>query len=103
MTVSRSCARRSWQRYKKEFDIPDYDAEILTGSKHLADLFEETTDALRKAEKGIKLADGRDAPPSERGRDRSRRILLLRPQHLASLIELLDARHDQPDRCEGGV
>ena len=31
------------ERYKKEFDIPAYDADILTGSKHLADLFEETT------------------------------------------------------------
>ena len=35
-------------RYKKEFDIPDYDAEILTGSKHLADLFEETTELCGK-------------------------------------------------------
>ena len=30
------------QRYEKEFDIPTYDASIITGSKHLADLFEET-------------------------------------------------------------
>ncbi len=30
------------ERYKKEFDIPDYDAQIITGSKALADLFEET-------------------------------------------------------------
>jgi aspartyl-tRNA(Asn)/glutamyl-tRNA(Gln) amidotransferase subunit B len=29
-------------RYEKEFDIPAYDASIITGSKHLADLFEET-------------------------------------------------------------
>ena len=28
------------ERYKKEFDIPDYDAQIITNSKHLADLFE---------------------------------------------------------------
>ena len=31
------------KRYKKEFDIPQYDAEILTESKHMADIFEETT------------------------------------------------------------
>ena len=31
------------ERYKKEFDIPQYDAEILTESKHMADIFEETT------------------------------------------------------------
>ena len=27
------------ERYKKEFDIPDYDAQIITNSKHMADLF----------------------------------------------------------------
>ena len=30
-------------RYLEEYQIPDYDIEILTSSKHLADLFEETT------------------------------------------------------------
>ncbi len=29
-------------RYKKDFDIPEYDIDIITGSKHMADLFEET-------------------------------------------------------------
>jgi aspartyl-tRNA(Asn)/glutamyl-tRNA(Gln) amidotransferase subunit B len=29
-------------RYEKDFDIPGYDASIITGSKHLADLFENT-------------------------------------------------------------
>ncbi len=29
------------ERYKKEFDIPQYDAEILTGSKKMADIFEQ--------------------------------------------------------------
>ncbi|NBH83987.1 Asp-tRNA(Asn)/Glu-tRNA(Gln) amidotransferase subunit GatB [bacterium C-53] len=30
------------ERYKKEYGIPDYDIGILTQSKHMADLFEET-------------------------------------------------------------
>lgn len=30
------------RRYQQEFGIPRYDAEILTSSKHMADLFEET-------------------------------------------------------------
>ena len=30
------------ERYKKEFDIPEYDIDIITGSKHMADIFEET-------------------------------------------------------------
>lgn len=29
-------------RYKKEFDIPDYDIDLITSSKRMADLFEET-------------------------------------------------------------
>ncbi|HKL79746.1 MAG TPA: Asp-tRNA(Asn)/Glu-tRNA(Gln) amidotransferase GatCAB subunit B, partial [Mobilitalea sp.] len=29
-------------RYEKEFDIPTYDAAIITGSKRMADIFEET-------------------------------------------------------------
>ena len=38
-------------RYKKEFDIPQYDAEILTESKHMADIFEETTAICGKPKK----------------------------------------------------
>ena len=38
-------------RYKKEFDIPDYDAQIITGSKKLADLFEATTAICKKPKK----------------------------------------------------
>ena len=44
---SRSFVRRSWIRYKEEFDIPDYDAEIITGSKKMADLFEADHGNLR--------------------------------------------------------
>ena len=29
-------------RYKEEYEIPDYDADIITGSKRMADIFEET-------------------------------------------------------------
>ena len=35
-------------RYEKEYDIPEYDALILTGSKHLADLFEATVSICNK-------------------------------------------------------
>ena len=39
------------ERYKKEFDIPQYDAGILTESKHMADIFEETTAICGKPKK----------------------------------------------------
>lgn len=38
-------------RYKKEYDIPEYDAKILTESKHMADLFEATTKICGKPKK----------------------------------------------------
>lgn len=38
-------------RYKKEYDIPDYDIEIITGSKHMADIFERTADLCGQPKK----------------------------------------------------
>ena len=54
------------ERYKKEFDIPQYDAEIITGSKKMADLFEATTAICEKPKKVCKLADRRDLASDER-------------------------------------
>ncbi len=38
-------------RYKKEYGLPDYDAGIITGSKRLADIFEETAKICGKPKK----------------------------------------------------
>ena len=58
-------------RYKKDFDIPDYDAQIITSAKKLADIFEGYHGNLQEAEEGIQLADGRDHATDERARDGS--------------------------------
>ena len=39
------------ERYRKEFDIPQYDAEIITSSKHMADIFEAATAICKKPKK----------------------------------------------------
>ena len=39
------------KRYREEFDIPDYDIEIITGTKKMADLFEETTEICKLPKK----------------------------------------------------
>ena len=65
-TVSRSCARRSWSATKKNLISRQYDADILTGSKRLADLFEETTALCGKPKKVSNWLMVRDAPPFER-------------------------------------
>ncbi len=38
-------------RYVSEFELPEYDADIITGSKKLADIFEETTAICNKPKK----------------------------------------------------
>ncbi len=38
-------------RYKKQYGLPDYDAEILTASKKLADIFEQTAEICHKPKK----------------------------------------------------
>ena len=78
------------ERYKKEFDIPDYDAQIITGSKKLADIFEETTAICGKPKKvsnwllgeTLRLLKEKDMEPEE---------LQFSPENLAKLIGLADA------------
>ena len=78
------------ERYEKEFDIPAYDAEILTGSKHLADLFEETTQLCKKPKKVSNWLMGETLRLlKEEGKEPEE--LDFSPEHLAALIELLDA------------
>ena len=78
------------ERYKEEFDIPDYDARIITGSKKLADLFEETTAVCKKPKKvanwilgeTLRLLKEKDMEPEE---------LCFSAENLARLINLTDA------------
>ena len=77
-------------RYKKEFDIPDYDAEILTGSKHLADLFEETTELCGKPKKVSNWLMGETLHLLKEAGQEPEEITFS-AAHLAKLIELLDA------------
>lgn len=77
-------------RYEKEYEIPRYDAEIITGSKHMADLFEETTRLCGKPKKvsnwlmveTMRLLKEQEMEPED---------IRFSPEHLAALIELADA------------
>ena len=78
------------ERYKKEFDIPQYDAEILTESKHMADIFEETTAICGKPKKvsnwlmgeTLRLLKENNMDPED---------LSFAPENLAKLVDLADA------------
>jgi len=79
------------RRYKEEFDIPEYDIEIITGSKHMADIFEATV-ALGSQPKKVsnwlmvetlRLLKENAMDPED---------LRFSPEHLAKLISLTDAK-----------
>ena len=78
------------ERYKKEFDIPDYDAQIITNSKHMADLFEAATAICKKPKKvsnwlmgeTLRLLKENNMDPED---------IRFSPVNLAKLINLADS------------
>ena len=79
------------ERYKREFDIPKYDIEIITASKRMADLFEETTAICGQPKKvsnwlmveTMRLLKEKGMEPED---------IRFSPKHLAGLISLVDAK-----------
>ncbi len=77
-------------RYQKEYDLPEYDADIITGHKKLADLFEATTALCKKPKKvsnwlmgeTMRLMKEQSVEPED---------LKFSPGNLAKLIALADA------------
>ena len=77
-------------RYQEEFQIPQYDAEILTSSKHMADIFEATVELCGKPKEvsnwlmveTMRLLKEHEQDPEE---------IHFSPKHLAELIKLVDA------------
>ena len=78
------------ERYKKEFGLPDYDAEIITGHKKFADLFEATTEICKKPKKVsnwimgeiIRLLKENEMDPED---------IQFSPVNLAKVIDLADS------------
>ncbi|MDO4267277.1 MAG: Asp-tRNA(Asn)/Glu-tRNA(Gln) amidotransferase subunit GatB [Eubacteriales bacterium] len=77
------------ERYQKEYGLPLYDAEILTGSKHLADVFEETVKLCGRPKEvsnwlmteAMRLLKERELEPES---------LAFSPENLAKLIGLVE-------------
>ncbi|MCC8081496.1 MAG: Asp-tRNA(Asn)/Glu-tRNA(Gln) amidotransferase subunit GatB [Lachnospiraceae bacterium] len=77
------------ERYKKEYDIPEYDAKIITETKHMADLFEATSAICGKPKKVSNWLMGETMRLlNESGQDVD--DISFAPEHLASLIGLID-------------
>lgn len=79
------------ERYKKEYDIPEYDIEIITGSKHMADIFEATV-ALGSQPKKVSNWLMVETLRLLKEKEMESEDLRFSPEHLAGLIRLTDAR-----------
>ena len=79
------------KRYKEEFDIPDYDIEIITGSKHMADLFEAATAICGQPKKVSNWLMG-ETLRLMKEKDTDAENLRFSPENLAKLINLTDTK-----------
>ena len=78
------------ERYKREFDIPQYDAEIITESKRMADVFEETAALCGKPKKAANWLMV-ETMRLMKEHDMEAEDLTFSPVNLAKLIDLADA------------
>lgn len=77
------------ERYKREYGLPDYDAQIITGSKCLADFFEAAAELCKKPKKvsnwlmgeTMRLLKEQEMEPED---------IPFSPENLAKLIELTE-------------
>ncbi len=78
-------------RYQAEYDIPAYDIEIITGSKHMADLFEAATALCGQPKKVSNWLMG-ETMRLLREQEKDPQDILVSPGHLAALIELVEKK-----------
>ena len=79
------------KRYRETFELPDYDIEIITGSKHMADIFESTVALGAQPKKvsnwlmveTLRILKERELDPED---------ITFSPAHLAKLISLTDSK-----------
>lgn len=77
-------------RYMEQFELPEYDAEIITSTRKLADIFEKTAEICGKPKKvsnwlmveTMRLLKEKGMEPEQ---------IHFSPEHFAKLIELADA------------
>lgn len=84
-------------RYAAEYGLPDYDAEILTGTKSLADLFEDTVALGADAKKVSNWLMG-ETMRLLKDKAMEAEDIHFSPKHLADLIAMVEAKE-----INGGV
>lgn len=78
-------------RYKEEYDIPDYDIDIITGAKHMADLFEATVAICSQPKKVSNWLMG-ETLRLMKEKEVEAEDLRFSPENLAKLIALVDSK-----------
>ena len=78
-------------RYREEFGIPDYDIEIITNSKRMADLFEETTAICGQPKKVSNWLRG-ETLRLMKETETDAEDIRFSPENLAKLIALVDEK-----------
>ena len=76
-------------RYEEEFGLPEYDIEILTSTKHLADLFEATNEIVQKPKEVSNWLMG-ETMRLVKEQDMDIDDISFLPKHLAALIQMID-------------
>lgn len=79
------------KRYKEEYDIPEYDIDIITGSKHMADIFEQTV-AICKAPKKVSNWLMVETLRLLKEHEMEAEDIKFSPENLAKLIALTDKK-----------
>jgi aspartyl-tRNA(Asn)/glutamyl-tRNA(Gln) amidotransferase subunit B len=77
-------------RYEEEFGLPEYDIEILTGTKHMADLFEATNAIVNKPKEVSNWLMG-ETMRLVKEQNIDMEEISFSPEHLAKLIQMIDA------------
>ena len=76
-------------RYISEFGLPEYDADILTGTKKLADIFEATTEICHNPKKVSNWLMG-ETMRLLKDREMDADKITFSPKHLAALIKMTE-------------
>ena len=76
-------------RYISEFGLPEYDADILTGTKKLADIFEATTEICHNPKKVSNWLMG-ETMRLLKDREMDADRITFSPKHLAALIKMTE-------------
>lgn len=87
--VSRNFRKNAAARYEEQYGLPAYDASILTQTKHMADMFEQTADLCGNPKKTANWLMGEGLRLlKEKGMEAE--DMDFTPKHLADLIQAVE-------------